>query len=79
MQPGQPSRTAFAAAAPRAAHQVLENASIFRDPLAIPILGQSLSALQIVSELIGVAAIAIVAARNRQPAEPPSTALSAAD
>jgi drug/metabolite transporter (DMT)-like permease len=39
--------------------------------LAIPILGQSLSALQVVGELIGLTAIAIVAARNRQPAEQP--------
>jgi drug/metabolite transporter (DMT)-like permease len=38
--------------------------------VAIPILGQSLSALQIVGELIGLAAIAVVAARNLQPAEP---------
>jgi methyltransferase (TIGR00027 family) len=34
-----PSRTAFAAAAHRAAHQVLERGSIFADPLALPILG----------------------------------------
>jgi drug/metabolite transporter (DMT)-like permease len=47
--------------------------------LAIPILGQSLSVLQIVGELIGLAAIAVVAARNRQPAEPPSETLSSAD
>ena len=35
----EPSRTAFAAAAYRAAHQVLEGGRIFEDPLAIPILG----------------------------------------
>ena len=40
MQTGQPSRTAFAAAAHRAAHQVLENGRIFADPLAVRILGQ---------------------------------------
>ncbi|ADW69401.1 class I SAM-dependent methyltransferase [Granulicella tundricola] len=41
MQTGQPSRTAFAAAAHRAAHQLLEKGSLFPDPLAIRILGQS--------------------------------------
>jgi methyltransferase (TIGR00027 family) len=35
----QPSRTAFAAAAHRAAHQVLERGAIFADPLALTILG----------------------------------------
>lgn len=40
MQTGEPSRTAFAAAAHRAAHQILENGRIFTDPLALRILGQ---------------------------------------
>jgi methyltransferase (TIGR00027 family) len=40
MQPGQPSRTALAAATHRAAHQLLENGEIFADPLAVPILGE---------------------------------------
>jgi len=40
VQAGTPSRTAWAAAAHRAAHQVLENGRIFSDPLAVPILGQ---------------------------------------
>jgi methyltransferase (TIGR00027 family) len=39
MEAGKPSRTAFAAAAHRAAHQVLGRASIFCDPLALKILG----------------------------------------
>ncbi len=39
MQPGQPSRTALGAAGLRAAHQVLDGASIFADPLALRILG----------------------------------------
>jgi methyltransferase (TIGR00027 family) len=39
MEAGKPSRTAFAAAAHRAVHQVLGKASIFRDPLALTILG----------------------------------------
>jgi len=40
MQSGQPSRTARAAAAHRAAHQVLEHGCIFADPLALRILGE---------------------------------------
>lgn len=40
METGQPSRTALAAAAHRAAHQVLEGGTIFADPLALRILGQ---------------------------------------
>jgi methyltransferase (TIGR00027 family) len=40
MQSGQPSRTAWAAAAHRAAHQILEQGRIFFDPLAVRILGQ---------------------------------------
>ncbi len=39
MQQGEPSRTAWGAAAHRAAHQVLERGSIFSDPLALRILG----------------------------------------
>ncbi len=35
----EPSHTAFAAAAYRAAHQVLEQGRIFEDTLAVPILG----------------------------------------
>jgi methyltransferase (TIGR00027 family) len=40
MQKGQPSRTALAAAVHRAAHQIVEQGSIFSDPLALRILGQ---------------------------------------
>src|SRR5436305_911210 len=39
MQPGQPSRTALGAAGLRAAHQLLDGAAIFKDPLALRILG----------------------------------------
>ena len=39
MEPGKPSRTALGAAGHRAAHQVLEGGRIFRDPLALRILG----------------------------------------
>jgi methyltransferase (TIGR00027 family) len=35
----EPSRTAFGVALYRAAHQVLEDARFFKDPLALPILG----------------------------------------
>jgi methyltransferase (TIGR00027 family) len=42
MQPGQPSLTALGAARLRAAHQVLDNASILRDPLALRILGDDI-------------------------------------
>jgi methyltransferase (TIGR00027 family) len=38
MQTGEPSRTAWAAAAHRAAHQILERGRIFADPLALTIL-----------------------------------------
>jgi methyltransferase (TIGR00027 family) len=39
MQPGQPSLTALGAARLRAAHQLLDGASILADPLAVRILG----------------------------------------
>jgi methyltransferase (TIGR00027 family) len=39
MQPGRPSLTALGAARLRAAHQILDNASILADPLAARILG----------------------------------------
>ncbi|MET3840866.1 class I SAM-dependent methyltransferase [Bradyrhizobium sp. OAE829] len=42
MQPGQPSLTALGAARLRAAHQVLDNASILWDPLALRILGDDI-------------------------------------
>jgi methyltransferase (TIGR00027 family) len=45
METGRPSRTAFAAAAHRAAHQVLEEGRIFADPLALSILGQDAPSL----------------------------------
>ncbi len=45
MQSGQPSRTAWAAAAHRAAHQILEQGRIFTDPLALRILGQDAETL----------------------------------
>jgi methyltransferase (TIGR00027 family) len=40
MQVGEPSRTAWAAALHRAAHQILEQGRIFADPLAVRILGE---------------------------------------
>jgi methyltransferase (TIGR00027 family) len=42
MQPGQPSLTALGAARLRAAHQVLDGASILADPLAARILGSDI-------------------------------------
>jgi methyltransferase (TIGR00027 family) len=45
MQPGQPSHTALGAAGLRAAHQVLDGAAIFEDPLALRILGADADAL----------------------------------
>ena len=42
MQTGQPSRTALGAARLRAAHQVLDGASILSDPLALQILGDDI-------------------------------------
>jgi len=41
VQSGLPSRTALAAAAHRAAHQILEHGRIFADPLALRILGEN--------------------------------------
>jgi len=40
MQTGEPSRTAWAAAFHRAAHQVLDGGRIFADPLALRLLKQ---------------------------------------
>jgi methyltransferase (TIGR00027 family) len=40
MREREPSRTALAAAAHRAAHQILEQGRIFTDPLAVTILGE---------------------------------------
>jgi methyltransferase (TIGR00027 family) len=45
MQAGKPSRTAWAAASHRAAHQILEEGRIFRDPLAVRILGGDAEAI----------------------------------
>ena len=45
MEAGQPSHTAFAAAAHRAAHQILEQGRIFTDPLAVRILGQDVETI----------------------------------
>jgi methyltransferase (TIGR00027 family) len=45
MQAGEPSRTAWAAAFHRAAHQVLEQGRIFADPLALRILGDDAARL----------------------------------
>jgi methyltransferase (TIGR00027 family) len=41
MEPGRPSRTAFGAAAHRAAHQLIEGGRVFADPLAVRVLGET--------------------------------------
>ncbi len=46
MEAGKPSRTAFAVATYRAEHQVLEGGALFRDPLALRILGADAQALK---------------------------------
>jgi methyltransferase (TIGR00027 family) len=46
MQTGEPSRTAWAAAYHRAAHQVLEQGRIFADPLALRILDRDAAAIE---------------------------------
>ena len=46
MQIGKPSLTALASAAHRATHQLVDERSIFRDPLAVPILGRSPASLR---------------------------------
>lgn len=45
MQTGEPSRTAWAAAHHRAAHQLLDHGRIFADPLAVRILGEEPEAI----------------------------------
>jgi methyltransferase (TIGR00027 family) len=45
MEIGQPSRTALAAAAQRAAHQTLDGGNVFHDPIARALLGQQADAL----------------------------------
>ncbi len=67
MQPGCPSRTAFSAAAHRAAHQVLEGGSVFADPLALRILGEDAAAAVRESDVHPARAAmrAFIAARSR--------------
>jgi methyltransferase (TIGR00027 family) len=45
MEPGQPSRTALAAAGYRATHQLLDDGRVFADPLAVAITGASAAEL----------------------------------
>ncbi len=45
MEIGQPSRTALVAAAQRAAHQALDGAAVFNDPIAHVFLGQEAEAV----------------------------------
>ncbi|MDB5978564.1 MAG: SAM-dependent methyltransferase [Nevskia sp.] len=66
MEPGQPSRTARAAAAHRAAHQVLEQGRVFADPLALRILGEAAAALAQIEDFPQRRAMRLfIAARTR--------------
>src|SRR5262245_33773199 len=60
----QASRTAEHAAHLRAAHQLLEDGAIFRDPFAIPISGQSMAALREVGAEFRLLRL-FIAARSR--------------
>jgi len=63
---GQPSRTALAAAAHRAAHQVLEGGRIFADPLAVRILGRDAArAIEDMQQPLRRAMRIFIAARTR--------------
>jgi methyltransferase (TIGR00027 family) len=71
MIPAQPSRTAHRVALHRAAHQLLDKNPVFRDPLAIQILGEDTAAalradpLRFESERAGPYLRAFLAARSR--------------
>ncbi|HEY4199332.1 MAG TPA: SAM-dependent methyltransferase [Devosiaceae bacterium] len=66
MQDAQPSRTALAAAMYRAAHQRLEQGRIFRDELALPIIGADAQAhLDAWAERKGRGMRIFIAARSR--------------
>lgn len=63
MNPGQPSRTALAAAAHRAAHQIVDAPVVFEDPLAAAMLGPDGAAAE---ALLGRRAMrAFICARSR--------------
>src|SRR5690242_11495962 len=63
METGQPSKTAFSAARYRAVHQALELGSIFKDPLAVRILGLPLE--ELLADAPRRAMRAFIAARHR--------------
>lgn len=66
MRPGEPSRTAFGAAAHRAVHQDLDGARVFVDPLAWTILGADRSTILAKAEAAGRTWLRLfVAARHR--------------
>jgi hypothetical protein len=81
MQAEHASRTALAAAAHRAAHQLLEHGSIIFDPMALPILGADGERLvrESAERPDSRRMRLFIAARpglQRRPSEPPSTAES---
>lgn len=65
MEEGQPSRTALGAAMLRAAHQVLEGGRIFRDPLALRIIGADADSLQSEADSTTSGLRRFIAARSR--------------
>jgi len=65
MEVVQPSRTAFGAAVLRAAHQVLEDGRVFRDPLALRIVGADAQSLRAEADSTTAGLRRFVAARQR--------------
>lgn len=65
MEEGRPSRTAFGAAILRAAHQVLEDGRILRDPLALRIIGADAETLRADSDPTTAGLRRFIAARSR--------------
>jgi methyltransferase (TIGR00027 family) len=65
MEEGRPSRTALGAAILRAAHQVLEDGRVFRDPLALRIIGADAQSLRGESDPTTAGRRRFIAARSR--------------
>ena len=65
MEEGRPSGTAFGAAILRAAHQVLEDGRILRDPLALRIIGADAETLRADSDPTTAGLRRFIAARSR--------------
>src|SRR5271165_2363467 len=65
MQDSQPSRTAQRVAMRRAAHQVIDDPTVFHDPLAVPMAGSESESLSASAEPFSRALRAFLAARSR--------------